>query len=472
MIGEFAAKGFAFAYGFTNFLLLTAAATFQHGAFTKRASKEHDKELTISQDKYWNLNKSPIPGFRHAFHTLKNGAQLHYVINNHSIDQKTKSKNVAIFIHGFPDTFTLWKNILQTPDLANYVLIAVDIPGYGGSDSLPSYGPDQVLEALTAFILAMRAQHVEQGGKLVMVSHDWGGLISARLASEAKELADRWIITSAVIPAHLNSNARTFLASSRRMLHTFLAHPFSNFRLLKTAYATSQPVFSQLKRSYYIFVLRLPGPIAKFFIRMGNYWFMGLLHMIQAGLISRGKFLGKFSDKEAADWTAMSSGPGIAQFSEQIDGQGYSESVRRRIADLGTSEKIRIYREGLMFNPWEKSIETVVALSEIPTDPSRSSSGAGLFENGPKGALRVPTTLVLGKYDIAFERRLGTNGISDFLVRNSQVLYLGQSGHWIPFEPHAFPVVASIILWALEGEKVSLREQLQKYEDIEYALEK
>lgn len=471
MIGKVAWNAFGFVYGFANFAILTLVAALRDGAFLKRKSTEYKKELAISQNNYWNLQQVPFPGFRHAFFTLKNGTKLHYVIKDHTVKQAGGTKNVAIFIHGFPDTYVLWRNLLQAPDLEHYTLIAVDLPGYGGSDSLPSYGPDQVLEALTAFILAMRAEHVGQGEKLVMVSHDWGGLISARLASEAKELADRWVILSAIIPAHVGSNASTFLASSRRMLHTFLARPLNNIRLIKTAFTTSAPVLGQMRRSYYIFVFTLPGPIANWFVRMGNHWFLWLLHTLQAGLIKKGKFIGKLTDKEAADAMAATSGPGIEQFDSQIDGQGYSESVRKRLSDLGASEKIRLYREGLAFKRWEKSLETVVALSEIPTDSKRSGSGAGLFEEGPRGALRVPTTLVLGKYDVAFERRLGLNGIGDFMVKGSQVLFFQKGAHWIPLESHSYPHLVNIISWALEGEKGPLKESFQS-DDVEFVLEK
>jgi pimeloyl-ACP methyl ester carboxylesterase len=81
----------------------------------------------------------------------------------------------------------------------SHTLIAVDLPGYGGSDSLPSYGPFEVLEAITEFVIGVRKLFLQQDRKCVVVSHDWGALISARLASEASELADRFIITSGLI---------------------------------------------------------------------------------------------------------------------------------------------------------------------------------------------------------------------------------------------------------------------------------
>jgi pimeloyl-ACP methyl ester carboxylesterase len=64
---------------------------------------------------------------------------------------------------------------------------------------LPLYGSHEMLEALTEFILGMREQYLQADGKAVVVTHDWGAIIGARLAAEASELADQWIITSAMI---------------------------------------------------------------------------------------------------------------------------------------------------------------------------------------------------------------------------------------------------------------------------------
>jgi pimeloyl-ACP methyl ester carboxylesterase len=101
---------------------------------------------------------------------------------------------------GFPDSFLLWRHILQSPELQrNHILIAVDLPGYGGSDSLPHYGPYEMLEAMAEFILDVRRQYLQEDRRVVVTTHDWGALVGSRLASEAAQLADHWIITSGMI---------------------------------------------------------------------------------------------------------------------------------------------------------------------------------------------------------------------------------------------------------------------------------
>ncbi|KAF2020616.1 alpha/beta-hydrolase [Aaosphaeria arxii CBS 175.79] len=467
MLGKLAWEAFSLSYGLFNYTLLVAFATLRDGVLFKRPSREEAKQLSIAQQRYWDLSNSPFPGFKHAFQTLRNGTKLHYVVRD---TPSGKGKNVAIFIHGFPDSFGLWKSILGNPALADYILIAVDLPGYGGSDSLPGYSPNEVLETMTGFILAMREKHVQQGARLVMVTHDWGAIVGTRLAAEAKELADRWIITSAVIPAQVKSNVTTRLASSQQMLRTYLSNPL-NTRLLKAAYATSQPIVSQLRRSFYIFVFLTPRPLTRWFMRMGDFWATRNVHKVAFGV----KLSQPMTPAQSAEAMAITGGPGAEQFSTQTGpedgGQTYSASVRARANDFGMFEKTRLYREKLGLGVWEKSIETVVALSEIQSSSS-SSTGAGIFEDGPQGALKAPATIVQGKYDTAFEHRLGLDGIGDYLTRGSQAIVLDRTAHWIPHAGFGARVLGDIVAWAMEGEKVAFRERFGGEGEVQFVVDK
>lgn len=82
-------------------------------------------------------------------------------------------------------------------------MIAVDLPGYGGSDSLERHGATEVLESLTEFIVAIREKYgvdneamEKPARRVIVVAHDWGAVLSFRLAAEAPQLADRFIITN------------------------------------------------------------------------------------------------------------------------------------------------------------------------------------------------------------------------------------------------------------------------------------
>ncbi|KAF2264911.1 alpha/beta-hydrolase [Lojkania enalia] len=472
MLSELAWRGFGFAYGIFNLVVMAFIAGTRDKAFSDRTSEEEKRELSIAQKKYWDVKGQPILGFHHDFYTA-NGVKLHYVVNAPS---GRKAQRVAIFIHGFPDSFLLWRAILASPKLQDYTLIAVDLPGYGGSDDLPIYDPENVLQSLAGFILGMRELYLAESGKLVMVTHDWGGIVGARLASEAKELADRWIIAGAIIPQQVYSNVLTHIASAKQMIRTFFHWPFRP-ALVKSSLRTLSPVFGQIARSFYIFILQLPFPLAQLFTRFGNFWFLRVLHLVQARIItSKGKKDRRLTEKEKAEWMVVSSGPGVGQFPEgeaSKEHQGYSESVKQRIKDFGLRQKIRIYREHLALNPWEKSLATIVALSEIEVPPSRSNSGAGLFEDGPPGALKVPATLIYGKHDPAFEGRLALEGISDYLVKGSQVLTVQKGAHWLPFEEEGINVLVETTLWALGDEKESLNEGIRRSgEEVKWVAEK
>jgi pimeloyl-ACP methyl ester carboxylesterase len=98
----------------------------------------------------------------------------------------------------------MWRFIIQDPKLTavDATYVCVDMPGYGGSDTF-DVSDTAVLEALSEFIIAMRDQYLdtdEQGNKAkntIVVAHDWGGAMACRLASEAPNLADRFILTNA-----------------------------------------------------------------------------------------------------------------------------------------------------------------------------------------------------------------------------------------------------------------------------------
>ena len=167
--------------------------------------------MTIAQGRLWNLSKHPN-GLTHAFFTLSQGARLHYVANSDFSDTSSPTgyRNLIIFLHGFPDSWALWRHLLASPALRlSNVLVAVDLPGYGGSDSLGRYGATEVLEAVTEFVLGMRnlygldtEQDTAKMGTnpgVIIVGHDWGCIIGSRLAAEAPELADRFILSNAPI---------------------------------------------------------------------------------------------------------------------------------------------------------------------------------------------------------------------------------------------------------------------------------
>jgi pimeloyl-ACP methyl ester carboxylesterase len=112
-------------------------------------------------------------------------------------------KPLVIFVHGFPDSWAIWRHIVSSPSLQEAAnLVAIDLPGYGGSEGLEKYSATRVLEKMTELILTLRTQYgVDDGSKTckkktIIVAHDWGCVISMRLAAEVPSLADRFILSN------------------------------------------------------------------------------------------------------------------------------------------------------------------------------------------------------------------------------------------------------------------------------------
>lgn len=154
-----------------------------------------------AHNRLWDLSRK-WSVFTHQFHSLKSGFKFHYISND--IDATTSaSRPLVIFIHGFPDSWGVWRHILSEVSLqSSATLVAVDLPGYGGSESLDRYSATAVLENLTEFIIAMRKKYGIDGPtatrqqRTIIVGHDWGCVLAMRLAADAPQLADRFILTN------------------------------------------------------------------------------------------------------------------------------------------------------------------------------------------------------------------------------------------------------------------------------------
>jgi hypothetical protein len=250
------------------------------------------------------------------------------------------------------------------------------------------------------------------------------------------------------------------MSLAKQMLRTWIHTPF-NFRLLKKALGTLGPVRRQFRHSFYIFCFHLPWPFSNFFATFGNYWFLRILHSLGKGKARDDENLtSRLNPKEAGESMAVSTGPGTLQCTSSSRGAlWYGESVRRRVSDRGMSQKVGIYRDGLFVGKWEKSLETTAALFEIATangsTPHSSFSSAGLMGGAPEGALKAPTTFMLGELDPAFDQQLALGNVKDFLVGGSQVVLVKDAGHWLPLEPGGRRVVEKTVSWALSGETKS-----------------
>ncbi|KAK8225360.1 Alpha/Beta hydrolase protein [Phyllosticta capitalensis] len=445
------------------------------GSLLRRRTKEAEKELAAARRRFWDLSASPLPNFEHAFFTTDAGVKLHYVVSSWN---PGNNPNLVILVHGFPDSWVLWREFLTRQKLDNEtVYVALDLPGFGGSDSLPVYDADNVLETVTAFVLGMRERCIQEEdddrGQVVIVSHDWGAAVASRLASEAPQLADHWILTSAPITPLAMNNMSTRLASAQRMIHTWMQEPL-RLTLLRNAFRTVEPILSQLRKSSYIFAFRLPVPLIRIVSRLTGTTYLGVVHTVAAQGLAQSAPSQKST--YTAEALASSLGPGpeqcvappTASSSSSSDTKttsvdtsasslAYAPSVaaRARSPTLAWLNQTAYYRDGVGVHRWTKSLQTILSLSAL--DPTSSAArrrsslsvGASLFDSagdGPRGLLRAPTTVVVGAGDVAFDWRLALEGIAEYVGRKGgAVVVIERAGHWLVREDVGVKVLARVV---------------------------
>ncbi|KAE8146427.1 putative capsule-associated protein CAP1 [Aspergillus avenaceus] len=416
-----------------------------------------------ARDRFWNLSKA-WSGFSHQFVTLRTGFRFHYVCNDLP-EASGAAKPVVILIHGFPDSWAIWRNVLKSESLREEAtLVAVSLPGYGGSDSLEHYTATNVLENLTGFVIAIRAKYGIDGDagthqrRTVIVGHDWGCVLAMRLAAEAPQLADRFILTNGPIPSLVASNISRLLSSSFKMIKTSLRSPIQ-FRLtLVKALVSLKPVMRQLGLSGYIFIMQLPIGLVELFGTGGNFSVLRMIHKASYRTTPS-------TAQDMAECMASSLGPSFEECKTRTaDGQGYPASVEKERALSNFKHMASYYREGAAISRWHKSIETIADLHAISrgNELHRASSGAGLFDDGPTGVLKADSTILWGKADLALDAQICLSGISDYLVRNSQVVELLQSGHFTPLEHKSCIALVRAIEWAAKGQQEDIEAVIQR----------
>lgn len=84
----------------------------------------------------------------------------------------------VLLVHGFPETSLMWEGVMGTIAAGGRRAIAPDFPGWGDSPPDPPDTWERRVEALD------RLYHRLALERLVLVVHDWGGLVGLRWACE------------------------------------------------------------------------------------------------------------------------------------------------------------------------------------------------------------------------------------------------------------------------------------------------
>jgi len=493
---------FRFSYGTLVLFAFVVRSRLMNRRF--RVMDQNDKEqLRAARDRLWNLQKQPL-GLKHAFVSLRDHVKLHYVYSRLAKEVKGKT-GLVIFIHGFPDSWHIWHNLLKSTTLRNTAnLVAVDLPGYGGSDDLDLYNPTHVLEVVAEFVTKMREMYASydengQQAPVIIVAHDWGACIGFRLASEAPILADRFILSNSFHVPMMKANVDNRVKFISRMISTWVRNPL-NWRPLSKLWPSARPIFNQLGKSGYIFAFNLPWPLPNILGHVGDFWMFRLLNAFGES----NNPPQPLSGAQGWDTLAGSIGPGFDELDTKLSSDGnfvdpldpdealkYPLSIKSRVHTGGWFEKLKVYRDGLATSAWNKSLQCVWDLNQIEqvynsvtsTRPATSSSGSsitqtqthrrrssstfrkvGVFDSGPVGSLEAATTVIWGAKDIALNTTLSTEGMLDYFgIRDSHLVLLPSVGHWTPLGKTGASIWEKVIAWAVEGENDILGDALADY---------
>jgi hypothetical protein len=269
--------------------------------------------------------------------------------------------------------------------------------------------------------------------------------------------AERIVKTHDAQAKLVQANVRRILSTAKKMLGNAWRSPRHARVPLMQALRTLAPLGRQFFLSGYIFAMQMPVPFVLQFLTGGNYSLLKGVHLRASG--------GILTPYEAAEGMASSMGPSVAEFkSKTASGDTYPATLENERAFAHVMHMAGYYRDHASVARWEKSIQTVASLHSISSGKElrRSSSGAGLFDEGPTGALKASSTIFWGQQDIALDQRICLDGMADFLVNDSQIVLLPRTGHWTPVEPESRAALIKVVEWAAQGEQGDVGAVIQK----------
>lgn len=405
-----------------------------------RRFKKKADACCAAQHALWSLSQTHKDArFEHNFLSVRDDLKLHYLSPKRSLLGKKKSK-LIIFLHGFPDSSHIFADFLSPPLADHANLVSLDLPGFGGSDGLPNYGADEVLNAIADAVAVLKQRYLcpregNKPGLCILVGHDWGSAIASRLAMETTGLIDRLVLINGVVPRLFTHNIRRGIMDCSACLQEWWAQKWSPEKLYEAKEAV-RPVVAQLVKSNYIFMFRLP------FFRAARFDFV-MDHLIS--ICHRAVRRDKVDDWEGRSW-ASSIGPGVEQCSVSEQADGYGTSVAERAMRYSSGDwdtRLRFYREDLFSGTWTLCGDLV----------SQGVTQAHSTTNTSHGTFQCPASILFGVRDFALDYRICVTGVEDFFRpangkkgAESHIVLAKDCGHWSPLEQTGSQVLRSMLL--------------------------
>ena len=96
----------------------------------------------------------------------------------------------VLLLHGFPESSYMWRDLMPTIAAGGHRAIAPDLPGFGNSAPLEPNSWENLVEAVDSFVTEL------QLGPVILLCHDWGGLVGLRWACDHPGAASALVISS------------------------------------------------------------------------------------------------------------------------------------------------------------------------------------------------------------------------------------------------------------------------------------
>jgi len=119
----------------------------------------------------------------------------------------------VLLLHGFPDTHAVWRKQVGPLAAAGYRVLAPDLRGYGRTEA-PGGVYDYTLDKLRADVIGLL--DVLEIDKVMLVGHDWGGLIGWQIAALSPQRVERFVALST---GHPTAIARAGILQRLRMTY-------------------------------------------------------------------------------------------------------------------------------------------------------------------------------------------------------------------------------------------------------------
>ncbi|GAC22540.1 hypothetical protein GMES_0231 [Paraglaciecola mesophila KMM 241] len=121
-----------------------------------------------------------------AHYTTVNGIRIHYV--------QEGTGSLMLFLHGFPYFGSAWDPLLSEFS-QDHQVVAPDNRGYGYSQK-PADVSEYKIEKLVTDVRQLIEQ-LSRNNKVILVGHDWGGVLAWSVAQTSPELISKLIIINA-----------------------------------------------------------------------------------------------------------------------------------------------------------------------------------------------------------------------------------------------------------------------------------